>query len=158
MGWCPKCKREYEDNVKVCKECNVKLVDHLEKEKFAEQKVERLINVASMYEANIIISLLKSYDIPALYKSKGSGEYLQVATGINYQGVDIYVPVESMEKAKEIIEQENKDNIDDNMLHETQQEKNEYNKRSNKIGLIILIIILLFVGIPIVIGLFQDII
>lgn len=158
MGWCPKCKSEYEDNIKVCKKCNVKLVDHLEKDELEDKRVERLINVASMYEANILISLLKSYDIPALYKSKGSGEYLQVATGINYQGVDIYVPAELMEKAKQIVEQGKKDKFVYNTPEETQQEKDAYNKRSNKIGLIILIIVLLFVGIPIIVGLLQNII
>jgi len=30
MAWCPQCKEEYEDHVKVCAECHVPLVDDLE--------------------------------------------------------------------------------------------------------------------------------
>lgn len=38
MPWCPLCKNEYREGIKLCAECQVELVDHLEDEK--EQNAE----------------------------------------------------------------------------------------------------------------------
>ncbi|GMQ57805.1 hypothetical protein AN1V17_22000 [Vallitalea sediminicola] len=162
MAWCPKCKSEYEDNVKVCKECNVKLVDQLDKEKVEYQNFEFLLNVGSVNEANILISLLESYDIPTFHKSKGSGEYLQVATGINYQGVDIYVPVDALTKAKEIIDYSSDEEVDnrDIEIENMSEDSNSYEdeqlqeldkKSSSKRRILLWILILLFLIIPLLI-------
>ncbi|WP_113675614.1 putative signal transducing protein [Vallitalea guaymasensis] len=161
MAWCPKCKSEYEDNVKVCKECNVELVDQLENDEVEYQNFEFLINVGTVNEANILISLLESYDIPTIHKSKGSGEYLQVATGINYQGVDIYVPADVLTKAKEIIDYSNNVDLDDdtqteNIIEENNNFEDEElhqldKKNSSKRRTRLLILILLFIVLPLLI-------
>lgn len=60
-------------------------------------------------ESEIIISILNSYEIPYLKKSKGSGELMEIYFGANNYGIDIYVPPEMLQIAKELI---NPDNIE----------------------------------------------
>ncbi len=49
-----------------------------------------LVNVASSIEADMMISRLAAEKIPAYKGYKSSGEYLNIATGFNYQGVDVF--------------------------------------------------------------------
>jgi hypothetical protein len=58
-------------------------------------------------EAEIIISILKSYEIPYLKKSNEIGA-TEILTGSNLYGIDIYVQPNMLETAKELI---NTDNI-----------------------------------------------
>lgn len=41
MPWCPVCKNEYREGVKLCAECQVELVDRLEEEETSESELER---------------------------------------------------------------------------------------------------------------------
>lgn len=66
-------------------------------------------NLNSM-EAEIIISILESYEIPYYKKTKGIGGYMEIYAGFNYYGIDIYVQPTMLEIAKELI---NTDNIED---------------------------------------------
>lgn len=55
MPWCPICKNEYREGIKLCAECQVELVDRLEDEK--EQNVDfeeemRLARLQAMYTAH----------------------------------------------------------------------------------------------------------
>lgn len=54
-------------------------------------------------EAQIITSKLNSFGIPVLKKSKGSGELMEIYTGVNLYGIDIYVPSEMIELARELL-------------------------------------------------------
>lgn len=58
-------------------------------------------------EAEIIISILESYEIPVLKKSNETGT-VEILTGSNLYGIDIYVQPHMLEIAKELI---NPDNI-----------------------------------------------
>lgn len=52
MPWCPICKNEYREGIKLCAECQVELVDHLvdEKEQNAElEEQERLARLHAIY-------------------------------------------------------------------------------------------------------------
>lgn len=40
MPWCPICKNEYREGIKLCAECQVELVDHLEEEKEQNETLE----------------------------------------------------------------------------------------------------------------------
>ena len=55
-------------------------------------------------EAEIIISKLKSYGIPVLKKEKGTGALMEIFTGVNLYGIDLYVPARILEVAKELLE------------------------------------------------------
>lgn len=66
-----------------------------------------LISNLSTIESEIIIAKLKSYGIPALKKSKGTGDIMEIYTGVNMYGIDIYVPSDMIELAKELLKPEN---------------------------------------------------
>lgn len=54
-------------------------------------------------EAEIIMSKLQSYGIPALKKTKGTGEIMEIYTGVNLYGIDVYVPLHMLDLAKELL-------------------------------------------------------
>ncbi|MEA4923400.1 MAG: DUF2007 domain-containing protein [Eubacteriaceae bacterium] len=55
-------------------------------------------------EADIIESKLRGEGIPCLRKYKGAGNFMEIAIGVNtIQPIEIYVPPETLEDAKEII-------------------------------------------------------
>jgi len=66
-----------------------------------------LVSNLNTIEAEIIISKLKSYGIPVLKKTKGTGELMEIYTGANMFGIDIYVPSDMVELAKELLKPEN---------------------------------------------------
>lgn len=66
-------------------------------------KEELLLSDLNTIEAEIIVSKLQSYGIPVLKKSKGSGEIMEIYTGVNFYGIDIYVPSHMHELAKELL-------------------------------------------------------
>lgn len=47
MPWCPICKNEYREGIKLCAECQVELVDHLEEEQDTE--IERQEKIARLH-------------------------------------------------------------------------------------------------------------
>lgn len=63
-----------------------------------------LLSNLDTIEAEIIISKLQSYGIPVLKKSKGSGEIMEIYTGVNLYGIDIYVPEHMYDIAAELLE------------------------------------------------------
>lgn len=68
-----------------------------------------LLSNLNTTEAEIIISKLQSYGIPVLKKSKGSGEIMEIYTGVNLYGIDIYVPSQMVGLAKELLKPINED-------------------------------------------------
>ncbi|MDD2494453.1 MAG: DUF2007 domain-containing protein [Tissierellia bacterium] len=66
-----------------------------------------LISNLSMVDADIISSILESYNIPHMKKSKGSGGLMEIYTGFNNYGIDIYVPSNAFQEAKELIDSQN---------------------------------------------------
>ncbi len=106
MPWCPKCGMEYRNGFKACSECGIELVDELEQKKEEATDYDKevlLTSVANDIEANIIESLHQPYEIPVFRKSVDADAYLRIYMGGVIEGIDIYVPSRSLEKAKEII-------------------------------------------------------
>ena len=48
MPWCPVCKNEYRDGIKLCAECKVELVEHLVDEKEQNAELEEQDKIARM--------------------------------------------------------------------------------------------------------------
>lgn len=48
MPWCPVCKNEYREGIKLCAECKVELVDHLEDEKEQNDELSQQEKIARM--------------------------------------------------------------------------------------------------------------
>lgn len=81
-------------------------------DKYNDKEVLLFSNLNTI-EAEIIISKLKSYGIPVLKKSKGSGDLMEIYTGVNLYGIDIYVPTQMLDLAKELIKPINEeDNLE----------------------------------------------
>ncbi|HEY5586109.1 MAG TPA: DUF2007 domain-containing protein [Ruminiclostridium sp.] len=108
MPWCPKCRSEYEQGIKICKDCEIELVEQLDEVTVEESqdydKEAYLTTAANSIEAGMIEGLLESNGIPMLKKFRGVDGYLDIYMGSTNFGVDIYVPSKSLENAKDIIE------------------------------------------------------
>ena len=74
-------------------------------ETMSEEKI--LLSNLNNIDAQIIIAKLKSYGIPVSKKSKGIGELMEIYTGANMYGIDIYVPGDMIELAEELLKPEN---------------------------------------------------
>lgn len=64
-----------------------------------------LTNVRDIYEYELVKGVLAEQGIPAFNKSRGSGAYTQVFMGMSSTGFDVYVPVNSLARAKELLEE-----------------------------------------------------
>lgn len=64
----------------------------------------KIYNSGNVLETNQIIQTLQSHGIPAMKKDVGAGGYMNIATGMSFQGADIYVAEEHSEQAKEIVQ------------------------------------------------------
>jgi len=104
MPWCPKCDAEYIEGFKVCKQCNVELVEKFEPEIINNSSIAFLLNVSNIDKADVVESMLNSYEIPVLKKHRETGSYLNIYMGMADFGTDIYVPNEQLELARDIIE------------------------------------------------------
>lgn len=49
MPWCPICKNEYREGIRLCAECQVELVDHLEEEEEQDAEIERQAKIARLH-------------------------------------------------------------------------------------------------------------
>ncbi len=98
-----------------------------------------LTSAGSYMEADIMESLLNSYDIPVLRKKAGAGSYMKIYMGGSMLGEDIYVPNQLFEKAKEIIDQ---NHISEDEDEDEDEEENRRFKRKKIInGTILLLLI-----------------
>lgn len=71
-----------------------------------ESKLVKLMSVEGDTDAEFNISLLKSTGIEVIKRFKGSGSYLNITQGRNYQGIDLYVLESDLQEARSIIEAE----------------------------------------------------
>lgn len=73
-------------------------------EEYIENDKEALLfsNLNSV-EAEIIVSKLQSYGVPVLKRATGTGEIMEIYTGVNLYGIDIYVPEHMLDVAKELL-------------------------------------------------------
>ena len=100
MPWCPSCKKEYDKGIKRCPLCDERRVRKLPQE---YDTAVYLTTADDSFEANIIISLLESYQIPVLKKHKHMGEYIEIFTGSSNFGIDLYVPSRALSAARDIL-------------------------------------------------------
>jgi len=62
-----------------------------------------LTKCSNAIELGMIESVLNSNAIPVLKKSSGSGAYTEIYMGLSLTGWDIYVPVEFLRQAQELL-------------------------------------------------------
>ena len=104
MKYCPKCKTEYEDCVKLCADCEITLVNQLHKEVEVDRQKQIFVTVyKDVFSPNveIIKSALESESI--LCNIKGyDGSRPGLSFGV---GIELQVPKEDMARAEKIIKE-----------------------------------------------------
>lgn len=103
MKWCNNCQTEYEDYVEVCADCQADLQERQEVvETFQVVEPVLLRSCNDNQEADLLLSQLESEGIMGMKKYQGSSSYLNIYAGVSYQGCDVYVSEEVIDRAKEI--------------------------------------------------------
>ena len=104
MPWCPNCKEEFVEGIVFCSDCGEKLVDEFSEIQPAEEaEPEFLVTASDPFEADIIEALLLSQQIPVVKKHREAGDYLQVCMGTTNFGIDLFVPADYLEAAKDAV-------------------------------------------------------
>ena len=62
-----------------------------------------LTKCSNAIELGMIESILNSNAVPVLKKSSGSGSYTEIYMGLSLTGWDVYVPVEFLRQAQELL-------------------------------------------------------
>ncbi len=109
MPWCPKCKIEYREGYDYCADCGCALVKKqplapvdTEYTPEGDGDWEHLIFIYNETEADIVIGLLGTADIPTIKMYKGAGVLHKVYAG-RATGVDLFVPSDKLDHAKELL-------------------------------------------------------
>lgn len=68
-----------------------------------QAKVIKLCSVNNGMEAEMVMDILKQYNIPAYKKGIGNAQFLELYTGNSPMGDDIYVNEKDARQAKELI-------------------------------------------------------
>ena len=99
MKYCPECKCEYEENIEVCADCKVQLVDKLPEEPAMEYiKYKEVLTTFSPSDVAFIKSLLDSTDI-RYYMRDENFLYTQPLA----QPVGVMIDEEQFDDAKELL-------------------------------------------------------
>lgn len=145
MKYCNECKEEYEDFAKVCSDCGQALSNYEIIEE-VHHPVPEPLNIlklcSSNEEANLLISLLDHHGIYSVIKYEGTGSYLNILHGRNYQGVYVLVQSSDYEDAQIVLN-------DFSYSHQTvadEYESKETKKYSYKRKIISLYIIMHVLG------------
>jgi hypothetical protein len=103
MPYCPECRDEFQDKVKVCPDCQVELVEKLSSESQQNKKAALICIARAPNEmiATMWKGILEENGINSMLKSVSFMESAQYAH--NLFPFDIYVLDSEAEKAKEIL-------------------------------------------------------
>jgi len=105
MPFCPKCRDEFQDRVKVCPDCNVALVEKLPptppKRKEQDEPLVHLATAPNEQVANMWSDILKEHGIRCLLKG---GELRAAMYSLTYnQQYEIHVLASKAKKAAQIL-------------------------------------------------------
>ena len=108
MKYCPKCKSSFENEIKICPDCNMELVSKLDAEPADNQKWVSLSKMNSSIMADMLKEILEENNIVCLEKNDMFHSALGLeATAMAGGETEIFVPDEMLAKAKNILEQLN---------------------------------------------------
>lgn len=110
--------------------------------------MKKIINVADLFEADTIISLLSSQGIIATKIAVGGGGYTTITGNYSTAGYDIMVDEKDINAAKEIIEELYSE--EDVMINEIMEGENRSLRSRKGLMRIIFIFILIFNGLFII--------
>ena len=100
----------------------------LDKAARVDEGLELLMTVFSSEERAVVESILKDAEIPHLAKARGAGGAVNVITGFNMYGTDIFVPDSKLEEARAIFDPSNiAQELDDSENSENMEAAEENN-------------------------------
>lgn len=109
-------------------------------------------NVANEQEAVLVESVLGTEGIPVQRKHKENGEYLEIYMGMSRYGLDLFVPEDSLELAKGLLESEAIDMPEEIGIEENIKAEEKYQVKRKSIVWIIMTYLFLPIILAIVIG------
>lgn len=86
-----------------------------------------LMHAVNELHADTVESLLRSYDIPVLKKRRETGSYLNITTGLNLYGVDLYVPAQLYRAAVALVRTRKREDNDKDT--EFEREEDEFKRK-----------------------------
>jgi len=115
MPYCPKCRYEFRDNIKVCPDCNSELVELLPDDApDIDVKWVLLGKLSSVVEAEMLREMLANEKISALIKSDLFHSLLATqGTGMAGSFAKVYVAEDQLAKARDIYRAMSEDNSSD---------------------------------------------
>jgi hypothetical protein len=105
-----------------------------------------LKNVADDQEAVLVESVLGTESIPVQRKYKEAGNYLEVYMGMSRYGIDLFVPEDTLELAKGLLDTEMVDMPEETGIEEVEREAVKYETKRRGI----VWIILLYLSLPVI--------
>jgi len=103
--FCPKCQYEYTDQVYVCPDCEIKLVEELpteNKEIVSHIHFVPLPNLPGRVYAEIVKGALERQHVPCYILAVGVGNAYQFSGTMPLDGVQLYVPEDQLKKCIQI--------------------------------------------------------
>lgn len=118
MKICPNCNAEYEDNVVLCFDCGVALVDKSTYEEMTEKYKdwEVVYSTPQLYEAEMVRTNLETAGIESLILEQKDTSF---PLGGELGEIKVLVPKYRVEEAKQIIEKIQSQSIDEEEPGET---------------------------------------
>ena len=105
MAFCPDCRYEYRNEIRVCPDCGAELVDDLpaeDKEEIPEVRFVPLPNLPGRVYADMVKGALEKKGIPCFIRAKGVGDAYQFPGTTPMEGVRLFVPEDKLEECIEI--------------------------------------------------------
>ncbi|MCL2546818.1 MAG: hypothetical protein FWE06_06445 [Oscillospiraceae bacterium] len=153
MSYCPHCKVEYREDFSSCADCSAALTSEPPASpKHTPKKVQAayaaptfLCSATHGTTSDILLAALRGKGIPAQARHRGAGEFLTIYMGASAQGMDIFVPSDMLEQARNIAA-----NFSDIVLDDTDNENFAADLQQTARGkrLKSWILLALFVGLP----------
>lgn len=106
MPFCPKCRGEFREDIAVCRECNVALVESLENEENEVEELDVACSVTEEENAYIIRGFLENEGIPCQIENVT----FHAAPGGALTMVRLWTKKEDVEKARRLIDEHEKFN------------------------------------------------
>ncbi len=108
MSYCPECRYEFEEDVKTCPDCKMELMAGKPVEKPVDRKWVILEKMTSSVMADMLKEALEENEINCLEKSDMfHSAFAMESTSIAGGTVEILVPADQLNKAKNILVQIN---------------------------------------------------
>lgn len=111
-------------------------------------------NAANEQEAAMVESILGTEGIPVQLKHREAGSYMEIYMGMSRYGIDIFVPEAAEELAKGLLDSELIDMPEETGSEEVKEAEKRYEKKRRSI----VWIILMYLFLPVIIGIILKLI